>query len=150
MSKAPDLIEPFLGWKGLLADDEGGLWSPQNVTFWPVGEPLLAKCHNKRHSPPVTGCMCGVYAVKTYEDLRRDSYNWGESKNGNSWVLAQVALYGKVRKGAIGWRASKAAPQRVYVPAHKIPLGIKIRDRYGVDLGVIDRFTGKRLERSAS
>jgi hypothetical protein len=146
VSRAPDLIEPFVGWKGMLADAEGGLWSPQRTeTFWPVGEPLIAKCHNKNHKPPVTGCMCGIYAVKTFDDLMADGYNWGQkTKDGRVWVIAEVALYGQVRRGAIGWRASKAAPQAIYVSAMNLSLGARIRKRYGVDLGMIDRFTGKR------
>jgi hypothetical protein len=146
VSHAPDLIEPFTGWKGLLADAEGGLWSPQiSTTFWPVGEPLVAKCNHKSHRPPVEGCMCGIYAVKTFEDLMKDGYNWGQkTRDGRVWVVAEVALYGQVRRGAIGWRASHAAPQAIYVSGMNLPLGTLIRKRYGVDLGMIDRFTGKR------
>jgi len=148
VSKSPDLIEPFLGWKGLLADEEGGLWSPIVATAaidapWPVGEPLLATCTQK-HAPPAKGCGCGIYALKTFEELRDKRYNWGATEDGKVWVVAEVALYGDVRRGHIGWRASKAAPQRVYVPAHQLPLGVLIKRRYGVSVGVIDRFTGKR------
>ena len=155
---APDLIEPFIGWKGLLADPKGGLWSPQQTTRWPVGKPLIAKClnHPKIHKPPVASCGCGIYAVKTFEDLKHHRYNWGgpisinvptypEETEEKVWVLAEVALYGEVVPGRIGWRASKAAPQVVYVSAMNIPLGGLIRKRYGVDLGLIDRFTGKRM-----
>jgi hypothetical protein len=144
VSNAPDFVEPFVGWKGLLADEEGGLWSPSRATLWPVGEPLLATCA-KKHVPPARGCMCGVYAVKSFEELRDGGYNWDQSHGGKVWVVAEVALYGNVRPGAIGWRAAKAAPQKVYVPAHKLPLGVLIRNRYGVSLGIIDRFTGKRV-----
>jgi hypothetical protein len=143
VSRTPDFVEPFVGWKGLLADEEGRLWSPSRDTLWPVGEPLLAKC-GKNHEPPAKGCSCGVYAVKSFEDLRGVGYNWGQSEGGKVWVVAEVALYGNVRRGATGWRASKAAPQKVYVPAHKLPLGAQIKNRYGVSLGVIDRFTGRR------
>jgi hypothetical protein len=144
--KTPDYVEPFLGWKGLLADKEGGLWSPSFETLWPVGKPLLAQCKNKSHKPPVTGCACGIYALKTFEQLRDDGYNWSQQRDdGKVWVLAELALYGEVRKGQIGWRASKAAVQKVYVPAHKLPLGAVIKRRYGVSLGMIDRFTGRRV-----
>jgi hypothetical protein len=147
----PDLIEPFTGWKGLLADEEGGLWSPSVSTFWPVGKPLVAKCETHRgrawantHKPPVRNCGCGIYALKTYEGLKQHGYNWGLQVNGMTWVLAEIALYGQVRVGGIGWRASHAAPQAVYVSAMSLPLGRLIAKRYGVDLGMIDRFTGKR------
>lgn len=142
----PDLIEAFTGWKGLLADKEGGLWSPSVETFWPVGKPLIAKCkQGASHDPPHTRCMCGIYALKDFEGLKKHGYNWGGKQGDMVWVLAEIALYGQVRKGRIGWRASKAAPQAVYVSAMHLPLGSRIRARYGVDLGMIDRFTGKKM-----
>jgi hypothetical protein len=145
VSRTPDFVEPFVGWKGLLADEEGGLWSPTaRDTLWPVGEPLLAECR-RDHEPPAKGCSCGVYAIKSFGDLRDAGYNWSQSAGGKVWVVAEVALYGNVRQGAIGWRASRAAPQKVYVPAHKLPLGVLIKNRYGVSLGIIDRFTGRRM-----
>jgi hypothetical protein len=143
VNKAPDLHEPFVGWKGLLADEEGGLWSPARATLWPVGEELLAEC-TKSHTPPAKGCGCGIYAVKSFEQLRDVGYNWGRSADGMFWVVAEVALYGDVYRATIGWRASKAAPQKVYVPPHKLKLGALIKRRYGVSLGLIDRFTGRR------
>lgn len=145
MSAAPDFSAPFIGWKGLLADDAGNLYSPRGDK-WPVGKPLIAECHNPQHVPPVKNCGCGVYAVNSFENLRYHGYNWGESQDGKVWVLAEIAMYGDVIPGAIGCRALKAAPQKVYVPGWKLKLGAQIRRLYGVDLGVIDRFTGETVE----
>ena len=89
--------------------------------------------------------MCGIYALRDFEGLKTHGYNWGGTQDGKTWVLVEIAMYGQVRRGAIGWRASKAAVQTVYVPATKLPLGKLIRDRYGVDLGMIDRFRGDRM-----
>jgi hypothetical protein len=61
-----------------------------------------------------------------------------------SRVVAQVSLYGLVRPGRIGYRASHAYPKKVYVPATALPLGVRIRERYGVTIGLIDRFSGRR------
>lgn len=144
MSKAPDLIEPFVGWKGLQANDEGGLWSPSNDTPWPEGEPLAAVCMRAKHAPPAASCTCGIYAVKTFDDLLDKGYNWGRAEGGRLWVVAEVNLWGRVRPGRIGYRAQLAYPKRVYVPAHRLPLGALIRARYAVPLGAIDRFTGRR------
>lgn len=149
----PDLIEPFIGWKGLLADTEGGLWSPSVLTLWPVGEPLIATCQTGgRHEPPISSCHCGIYAVKTYEDLKSHHYHWGGPLNintigndeGKVWVLAEIALYGRVTKARIGYKAARAAPQTIYVSGMHLRLGRLIQERYGVDLGMIDRFSGKR------
>lgn len=148
--------EAFLGWKGLLADEEGDLWSPSRQTKWPVGRWLRAKCDRPGHIPPVKSCGCGVYAVKTYDDLKAHHYHFqgpvggimsalgSTDETGKVWVLAEVALKGEVVPGAIGYRAQKACIQTIWVPMHKLTLGHKIADRYGADLGVIDRWSGKR------
>lgn len=143
MSKSPDFIEPFVGWKGLLADDAGGLWSPSLETAWPAGEPLVATCPHSKHTPPVASCSCGIYAVKSFEDLREHRYNW-QATDGRIWVVAEVSLWGRLRPGQIGYRAQFAYPKTVYVPAHKLRLGARIRERYGTPSRLIDRFTGRR------
>ena len=101
-SKTPDFVEPFVGWKGLLADEEGSLWSPQMPTPWPVGEPLAATCERKKHAPPATSCTCGVYAVKSFEDLHAHGYNWGETEAGKVWIVAEVSLWGACAQGGSG------------------------------------------------
>ncbi len=145
MSKSPDYAEPFVGWKGLHADEAGGLWSPQMETPWPAGEPLVAMCTRSEHTPPVTSCMCGIYAMNTFDDLLGAGYNWDEVTDGRIWVVAEISLYGAVRPGRIGYRAQFAYPETVYVPAHKLRLAAPIRERYGVPIRVIDRFTGRRM-----
>ena len=145
MSKSPDFIEPFVGWKGLRADDEGNLWSPSLETLWPTGEPLMATCTRNEHTPPITSCSCGIYAVNSFEDLRERRYNWGEAADGRIWVVAEVSLWGRLRPGQIGYRAQFAYPETVYVPGHKLRLGARIGERYGVPIRVIDRFTGRRM-----
>jgi hypothetical protein len=144
VSKTPDFIEPFVGWKGLLADAEGSLWSPAMETPWPTREPLAATCERKKHTPPATSCSCGIYAVKSFDDLLAAGYNWGQTEDGKTWVVAKVSLWGRVRAGRIGYRSQLAYPKKVYVPAYKLPLGARIRERYGVPIGAIDRFTGRR------
>lgn len=145
MSKSPDFIEPFVGWKGLLADAEGALWSPALPTPWPEREVLVATCERKTHAPPASSCSCGIYAVKTFDDLQAAGYNWWQIEGGKLWVIAEISLWGRVRPGRIGYRAQLAYPKRVWVPGNKLPLGVRIRERYGVPIGVIDRFSGKRV-----
>lgn len=147
MSGSPDFIEPFKAWKGLRADSEGRLFSPMTTTPWPEGEALVATCERKRHTPPVTSCGCGIYAVKTFEDLHDAGYNWSYwsiSDDEKVWVIAKVKLWGRIRPGRIGYRAQFAYPEKVYVPGSKLPLGVLIKRRYGVSVGIIDRFSGRR------
>ena len=142
----PDYIEPFIGWKGLLADSDGRLYSPAVHTEWPAREPLVAKCdRSDSHMPPHPQCSCGVYALDTFETLRRHGYNWQEAAEpGERWVIVEVNLWGEVRKGQVGFRTHLAYPKTVYVPAHIYAIGNAIRLRYGVPLRFIDRFTGER------
>ena len=158
MTKTPDLIEPFVGWKGLLADSAGSLYSPAVTTPWPARKRLVAKCiavtrsSGSAHVPPLKSCSCGIYAVKTFEDLKEHGYNMWEagayrvsSKSGTQiWVVARVSLWGDVIEGQIGYRAQYAYPKKIYVPGSALKLGALIRERYGVQLGIIDRYTGRR------
>ena len=146
--KTPDLIDPFVGWKGLLADDAGSLFSPAVPTAWPARKRLVAECNvNKSHKPPVKSCGCGIYAVKSFDDLKENGYNIWEERafRGESgvWVVARIALWGEVVEGLIGYRAQYAYPKKIYVPADKLKLAALIRERYGVKVGIIDRYTGK-------
>lgn len=158
MAKTPDLIEPFVGWKGLLADSAGSLYSPAVPTPWPARERLEAVCvsqlrkdHVRDHTPPVKSCSCGIYAVKTFEDLKEHGYNvWDEGawrsrpEDPKVWVVVRVSLWGDVVEGGIGYRAQYAYPKKIYVPGDMLKLGALIRERYGVSLGIIDRYTGRR------
>jgi hypothetical protein len=143
---APDYSCPFVGWKGLLADGDGRLYSPAIHTEWPAGEALTAKCNlGKAHTPPHPKCSCGVYAVDTFESLRQHGYSWQEARQpGQRWVIVEVNLWGNVRKGQIGLRTHLAYPKTVYVPAYLYAIGNAVRLRYGIPLRFIDRFTGER------
>jgi hypothetical protein len=146
--KQPDRVRlsPFVGWKGLLAHPDGRLASPSREADWPPREPLVAECDRK---VPFARCMCGIYATKTFEDLKGNGYNWSDTTFYRStpedlvWVVAEVKLWGEVRKATIGYRAQYAHPAKVYVPGQRWQLGRRIRDLYGCKLGFINRFTGE-------
>ena len=46
--------------------------------------------------------------------------------------------------GSIGYKAERAYPKKIYVPATRLQTGRLVADRYRCDLGLIDRFTGRR------
>jgi hypothetical protein len=141
--QTPDYIEAFIGWKGLLADQDGRLFSPRGDE-WPAGEPFVAACdRNEEHTPPHPRCSCGIYATDTFETLRDNGYHWQEPDPGEQWVICEVSLWGDLRKGAIGYRTHLAYPKTVYVPAHMFATGSAVRDRYGIPMRFIDRFTGE-------
>jgi hypothetical protein len=154
VSKTPDFIEPFVGWKGLRAAPSGRLYSPQVSTGendWPPGAPFEARCdRNHAHRPPVKRCTCGIYALKSFEDLKQHGYNWNSvaaSEAGEEllMVVAEIKLWGRIRVGQIGYRAQSAYPHKVYVPATHLALKKAIRERYGCATGIIDRFSGRRI-----
>lgn len=150
----PDFIAPFVGWKGLHANQSGQLFSPQNRddALWPPGAAFEARCSaHPEHQPPDPRCSCGVYAVKSFEALERAGYNWAaeyhDADRGDCLaVVAEIKLWGRIRRGTIGYKGEFAYPLRVYVPAWRLALGGVIRRRYGCALGIIDRFSGQRKE----
>jgi hypothetical protein len=140
---------PFVGWKGLLARPDGRLCSPRYEAEWPPRQPLVAECDRET---PFARCSCGIYATKSFKDLKTNAYNWNDTSffaylSGSAhelvWVVAEVKLWGEVRRGAIGYRAQYAYPKTIYVPGHKWELGRLICDLYGCRLRFIDRFTGE-------
>lgn len=151
MSVVPDFSEAFYGWKGMRADAEGILWSPQQSARWPVNKPLVAKCvMHRHHAPPVRGCGCGIHVHRHLKNLKKDGYHYGEkTHDGRVWVIAEVALFGRVERGSIGHRGGTAEIVAVFVPPSEIRLGKLIRERYrrkGIEdiaLGIINRFTGE-------
>jgi hypothetical protein len=136
--RAPDYARPFVGWKGLIAHPDGSLWSPSFPTQWPAGEPLVAE----NYETGKTGA--GIYFLKTLEALLEHGYNWQEGDTEDVWVIAEVSLWGRVTVGAIGYKAERAYPKKIYVPGTRLRVGRLAADRYGCDLGLIDRFTGRR------
>jgi hypothetical protein len=142
---APDLIEAFIGWKGLDADSSGQLFSPSIWTPWPAGEALVAQCSRRHKTPPVRRCHCGIYALKDFEQLVERKYNWREGDEETVAVIAEVALWGGVIVATDGYRAERAYPRKVYVSALHLRFGSEIRRRYGCEIGLIDRFTGRRI-----
>ena len=140
-SKAPDFFGTHTGWKGLLANSAGSLFSPM-LTPWPEREEMAAACGHK-HTPPAKGCSCGIYACKTFADLKANGYNVGYTANKMLWVVAKLDMWGRYAEGNIGFRMQFAYPKKVFVPASDLKLGSLIRERYGVKIGIIDRYTGK-------
>jgi hypothetical protein len=149
----PDYIEPFIGWKGLLANpDNGQLCSPRGH-HWPTGEAFVARCDLAgSHEPPHPKCSCGIYAVETLATLIRKGYSWSEQgfldprkPDSQLWVVAEVKLWGEVRPGAIGFRTHKAYPAMVYVPAHRWRIGQRVADLYDCRLGYYEPFSGETM-----
>jgi hypothetical protein len=120
---APDYAEPLVGWRVWVAVGvaEGvRLRSVVQKTLWPPGRALAAECRRRRllrrstHDAPSLSCHCGIYAtqLEELEPLLVDA-PWESGVR----VLGEVSLWGDVVECERGWRASRAYPARLYVPA---------------------------------
>jgi hypothetical protein len=123
---APDFIEPFEAWRAWRVVRTGGAFRLGSVvqhTVWPTNSELSADCHRlrlfrrrrRRHVAPDMRCECGIYAAATLEQLRL--YVVEGLRGHLSRVVGRVALWGTVVECERGFRASRAYPARLYVPA---------------------------------
>jgi hypothetical protein len=139
----------LLAWRLWAVEDVMGaarLRSLYRSCVWPVGVPLIARCHSRRfrlwrrtpHDAPVPRCTCGIYAVPTdsIPKLSRD----GALPPGRSLVIGAVSLWGDVVECERGWRAGFAYPARLFVPsvcprAEETAEGL---EDYGIPVEVLD------------
>jgi hypothetical protein len=128
----PDFVEPLEAWRvwrvGML-QGRVVLKSLYVGAVWEPAIPLAATCsqrHRPRlrpwrlepsgHAPPEMDCRCGIYGVQSVIAARSylerpDLLCRGER------VIGRVALWGDVVEGELGWRASRAYPIELFVPA---------------------------------
>jgi hypothetical protein len=100
--RAPDLIEPVLGFRQW-AILQGALRSPLSGVPWETAE-LHASCAAGVHDPtqaPVASCSCGVYA---YYDLSPRTASAATA----DLVAGAVVLWGRLELHTGGMRASHA------------------------------------------
>jgi hypothetical protein len=125
-SRAPDLIEPSVGWRVWVVVEEQGelrLASVLYPTIWPVRRELVAAC-DARPDPdgtdrvPHVQCSCGVHAAVAVEDATSYFDGRGARTMREVYrVIGRVSLWGRVVEGDAGWRASHAYPKELYVPS---------------------------------
>ncbi len=125
-SAAPDFISPFLGWRTwdvAEGTDGGVLHSVVHRVAWPLGEALEATCmrwrlFGRRRGPaPRLHCTCGIYATRTPADALMYLWELGCAPGQSTRVVGRVWLWGAVVECEHGWRAERAYPAELYVPA---------------------------------
>ena len=122
----PDYVEPVVGWRVWYAVDGGlstSLTSVVHRASWPRRTPLVASCrrlrtalwpfNRSRHDAPAEGCSCGIYAgtVETLRIYLPEHFGFRAVP-----VVGRVSLWGVVHEHELGWRASHAYPETLYVP----------------------------------
>jgi hypothetical protein len=112
----PDYVSPVVAHRVWLLGPYGLL--SLNGQTWPPNQRLQADCKRSfnRHTPPHGDCSCGIYAAKSFDQLRRIGYAelgvWGE-----------VYLWGTVVEHQLGWRAQFAYPKTLVVGPENLLLG---------------------------
>jgi DNA-binding CsgD family transcriptional regulator len=102
----PDLISPIIGYRVWQWD--GSRIASLNGHAWLAGRAMEATCNLGRlHQAPQTDCACGIYAVKTAEQLDR-------MRSGG--IFGEVYLWGTVVEHELGWRAQFAYPKNLILP----------------------------------
>jgi hypothetical protein len=128
--RAPDAIEPAVGWRVwdvVRTGDELRLRSPSFPLSWPAGEPVKASCRRSPENPsygavslhatPDRACSCGVYGAAAVEDaIGQLSPRYPVRPGALHRVIGRVSLWGRVLECEDGWRASLAYPAALYVP----------------------------------
>lgn len=107
---------------------------------WPIGSPLEARCHRERviagglpfharHQPPFRSCQCGVYGSLSPDQA--SAYfvpSWADisplppPKLDDDYIpraVGRVQLWGTVLECSQGYRATKAYPAQIFLPAQR-------------------------------
>lgn len=145
----PDAFDTF-SWRGVTVSPDGTITSAMGQFEWTKRGWTRASC-TKKHEAPAKGCSCGIYSCETWEQLHALGYHYFDVSNDDPddgrlvWVIAHLILGGKVITSSNGViRAERATPKKVYVPGQHWRLLKPIRDAYGCEVGIIDRFTGRK------
>jgi hypothetical protein len=143
IDRAPDLVAPLLGWRAwnVAHTSEGWrLYSTHMGDLWPTGAPLEARCYRERvvagglsfhvrHEPPYRTCQCGVYGALSPEQASQYFVpSWADisplpaPELDDEYVpraAGRVQLWGRVLECSQGYRAMKAYPAQIFLPAHR-------------------------------
>lgn len=134
--EAPTYPSEFIGWRGWLVKD-GYLLSVNGGEIWLPGQEFVAECSNGRpHSHvPWKSCTCGIYTVKTLKKLRANGYH-------DFGAFGQVAVWGHVIDGGMGYRSEFAYPKVIYLPYLSWRLEEALTE-YGVPVLPLNPHTGE-------
>jgi hypothetical protein len=153
VSAAPDYIEPIVGWRTWLVVQEGEGFRLRSVVYdalWPPRNELGARCLHRallplpwrrrsKHLPPARGCGCGIYAAREPEEAATylEGYSAAAALSIHR-VIGTVSLWGRVVECRRGWRASRAYPKTIYVPATSAPNWLRAERAEEIALALTD------------
>lgn len=122
--EAPDYVEPIVGWRLWRISERGGQSRLRSLfvdDVWPYVEPLEARCAIPRlwrrsratHPAPHDDCDCGIYA--TLWSIVASHLGHSRWHRRPAFAVGEVALWGTVVEGELGWRSTFAYPQRMFL-----------------------------------
>ena len=127
--RAPDQLEPQVGWRVWDVVELDGALRLCSLAFWSIWLPLQEATATCRRSPGAAGlagipphaapqerCTCGIYATQTAAQVL--AYSGGVRRRSDTVhrVIGRVSLWGTVVECEGGWRASHAYPAALHVP----------------------------------
>lgn len=121
---APDYVNRIAGvrsWRTaptVWARMGGLLWSYSMMNPWPDGEEYVAAC-DQGHDAPQRGCMCGVWAWKNLEIMRRERM----FPEDHTHVSGVVGAAGRVIEAEFGWKAGQAMVAAIFDHRPTMPAG---------------------------
>ena len=116
---APDVAGQITGWRAWALDETGEAARLASVVHpgrWPVKEPFSAECHRlpDLHPAPIASCECGIYVARSVHEA---AYHVElPSTRASVMPIGLATVWGKVVEGELGWRASRAYPEHLYLP----------------------------------
>jgi glycine cleavage system H lipoate-binding protein len=143
---APDFLQAVVGYRAWHVEDDGTL-RPWTFTAlpWQPGANSAVCARDVRHAPPVTDCMCGLYALADPADRRLDFRA--------DQAVGAIAAWGDMEVHRSGFRAEHACVTALALPAR---VGFEQREalaraaeRYGVPLVAADRLSDEALRHGA-
>ena len=158
---APDYCDPVLGWRVwhvVAAAREPRLVSVFRHAVWPHDDALRAACTRRvfgirprhcrhGHTAPWPDCHCGIYATQAtaFSEYLDDYVRFlaGNLLKKRLLVFGRVSLWGRVVEHDLGWRASHAFPERLFVipgrvDTRTVEAAIRGLGRYGVPVAAFD------------
>jgi hypothetical protein len=154
--RAPDLVEPIVGWRLWLVVADGGYLWLESVLYparWLPRQSLRASCSTHRrphlwvpaetaepgppHRAPSESCQCGIYAVAGPATLAPFLDSTLLERGAIERVVGRVRLWGKVVECERGWRGERAYPDRIYVPCRE-NVSRDVRRAHEIVAGLVD------------
>lgn len=129
MTRAPDQVDPVVGWRVWDVVDLDGELRLCSLNFWTVwlpGHDTTALCRRALtdlnrvglppHNAPEAACTCGVYAARTAGHVLTHARRFRLRSDAVHRVVGRVRLWGEVVEADRGWRGERAYPETIFVP----------------------------------